>query len=251
MDNENQNNLFTLYVLDLIAKELSKNSTQMTRVKLRNTLKIDEDILNSALDLGVNDGILERGKQNFYTLKKDFIIKEEKFYPPIISAVKILWNSDKFDKNEFFIEETAKKDTKIVGPWTRPDFTLISCKKFSWTIGVEFDVVTFEVKRPDSCNVLAVFEALSHASAATRAYVVFPVDEKEWTKTETAQAARVKDECSRHGVGLILIENIYKKPIAKIVVGARKREIDHEKCNSFLEAVLSDCGRGKISAWKS
>jgi len=127
----------------------------------------------------------------------------------------------------------------------------VSHKKFPWTIGTEFDVVTFEVKTPATANVLAVFEALSHVTAATRAYVVFPVEEVEWEASNPAQARRVKDECVRHGVGLILVSSVTTTPVAKHVLKALRREIDHEKCSDFLDAVVSDEGKKRISQWKS
>jgi hypothetical protein len=106
------------------------------------------------------------------------------------------------------------------------------------------------VKRPDTANVLAVFEALAHATVATRAYVVFPTSLAEWESSDPEQAVRVRDECSRHGVGLILIEDLLGGASPGHVIRARRREIDHEKCSAFLEAVLSPEGKNKISEWK-
>ena len=238
------------YNLDQIVRTILNNGDAMSRTKLRNQLQLSEEELNEALDHGCHEKVLNRGDYNVYTVKKAFNINEERFYPAVAIGLKRLWASENFHENEFYLEETAQKDSKIAGRWTRPDFTMISHKKFAWTIGHEFDVVTFEVKRPDSCNVLAVFEALSHATAATRAYVVFPIDASEWAKSDPAQEARVKDECSRHGVGLILIENVYIDPQPVHVIKAVKREIDHEGCSNFLEAVVSPEGKQRISVWK-
>jgi hypothetical protein len=111
--------------------------------------------------------------------------------------------------------------------------------------------VTFEIKRPDSANVLAVFEALSHAAAATRAYVVFPLDAETWARSNPAQERRVRDECVRHGVGLILVDTRSTPPEAQHLLKAARREIDHEKCSGFLDAVVSVEGKRRISEWKS
>lgn len=222
----------------------------MSKTKIRNNLQMSDAESQETLDYGVREKYLSRGEYNYYSVKKEYVISEERFYPSVETGLKKLWANENFAQNEFYIEETARKDTKISGRWTRPDFTLISYKKFPWTIGDEFDVVTFEVKRPDSCNVLAVFEALSHSTAATRTYVVFPVDASDWAKSDPAQEARVKDECSRHGVGLILIENVYIEPTPLHVIKAQKREIDHERCSNFLDAVLTSESKQKISMWK-
>ncbi|MBY5667456.1 hypothetical protein HFO33_35180 [Rhizobium leguminosarum] len=238
------------YNLDQIVRAIQLNGGSMSRTKLRNHLQLSDDELNAALDHGCNEKFLQKGEYNIFAVKKPFTISEERFYHSVEIGLKRLWAIENFHENEFYLEETAQKDSKIAGRWTRPDFTMISHKKFAWTIGHEFDVVTFEVKRPDSCNVLAVFEALSHATAATRAYVVFPIDASEWAKSDPAQEARVKDECSRHGVGLILIENVYIDPQPVHVIKAVKREIDHERCSSFLAAVVSAEGKQRISVWK-
>lgn len=221
----------------------------MSRTKIRNTLSLSEADLTEALSFGCSEGFLEKFEYNFYGSIGKFKISENLYYPSVRDALVNLW-MEKFNEGEFYIEETARKDSKIVGRWTRPDFTIVSHKKFAWTIGYEFDVVTFEVKRPENCDVLAVFEALSHATAATRAYVVFPINAAQWAESDPAQEARVKDECSRHGVGLILVEDIYSKPNPIQIIAAQKREIDHDKCSNFLGNVLSDEGLRKISIWK-
>ncbi len=238
------------YNLDRIIRLIRSNGDSMSKTKIRNHLQFTEHEVISALDYGCNGKFLQREEMNFYSIKKDFVINEERFYPSVEVGLKKLWQSENFHENEYYLEETARRDSKIAGRWTRPDFTMISHKKFAWTIGHEFDVVTFEVKRPDSCNVLAVFEALSHATAATRTYVVFPIDATEWAKSDPAQEARVKDECSRHGVGLILIENVYRDPQPIHLIKAQKREIDHERCSNFLDAVVSSDGKQRISTWK-
>lgn len=97
---------------------------------------------------------------------------------------------------------------------------------------------------------MAVFEALSHTSAATKAYVVFPIDAGMWTKTAPDQESRVKDECSKHGVGLILVESASSTPKPLHVIKARRREIDHERSSDFLGAVLSSSGKERIAKWK-
>ncbi|PZU86586.1 MAG: hypothetical protein DI528_08895 [Shinella sp.] len=236
--------------LDQIVKLLNNFEERLSRVKIKNQLNITLNDTQEALDYGIDEGVLKKNRENRYYAIRDFKIREDKFYPAVRKGLKQLWTKDGFKEAEFHIETTAGKRTKIVGRWTRPDLTLVSHKKFAWTIGHEFDVVTFEIKRPDSCDVLAVFEALSHATAATRTYVVFPVNEDDWSRQNQDQEARVKDECSRHGVGLILIEDIYRDPKPKLIIKAIKREIDHERCSDFLEAVMPEAVKANISAWK-
>lgn len=242
--------LETLYRLDQIVKTIGLHGGSLTRIRISRLLSLELREIDEALEHGCSVKTLSRSEGNWYEVKKPFVISEDAFYPAVEAGLRKLWQDDNFHENEFFIENTSKKDSKIAGRWTRPDLTLISHKKYPWTIGREFDVVTFEIKRPDSCNVLAVFEALSHASAATKAYVVFPVDHANWRKENPAQEARVMDECSRHGIGLILIEDVYVSPRAVHLIKAQKKEIDHERCSDFIGAVMSDAGKSCLSEWK-
>jgi len=242
----------SLGVLDTLRtiSEFLSGREQATKTAIRNSLELTEEAVTAAIEFGSTNGFLERREYNYIKLLAPYQISEDAFYPCVELALCELWRSDGYADHSFYLEKTARRDSKIVGPWTRPDFTMVSHKKYPWTIGHEFDVVTFEVKRPDSCNVLAVFEALSHSSNATRAYVVFPINEDNWMEYEPAQAGRVKDECSRHGVGLILIEDPYDAPTPRYLLKAERREIDHAKCSDFLGAVLSDDGKKMISGWK-
>jgi len=238
------------HCLEVICDDLGKERNGLTATHLRRYSEIDSDYFDEAVEYGSENGFLDWGRHNRFKLIKPYTAREHLYYEACMQAICQQWRRDNYEDSEFHVENTSSRDTKIVGPWTRPDLTLISHKKFPCTIGEEFDVVTFEVKRPDAANVLAVFEALSHATAATRAYVVFPLSRKRWRKINEEQAQRVEDECSRHGVGLIMVKEPANDPKVDYVIPAAKREIDHQKCSDFLRAVLSDAGKDKISTWK-
>lgn len=223
---------------------------RITLSTLKNRLSRENDVVNAAVEEGVARNVIVREAYNYLSVAKSFVVPEEAYYEAVEVAIRQLWLSEGYKDAEFYLERTARKDSKIEGQWTRPDFTLVSHKKFKWTIGFEFDVVTFEVKRPETANVIGVFEALSHSAAATRSYVLFPMKKADWERKSAAQASRVRDECGRHGVGLILVKDILGAPKGEHEIRARRREIDHEKASAFLGAVLSEDGRGQIAQWK-
>jgi hypothetical protein len=244
-------NLSVLRVLETICDALAKEGEPLTATRIKRDYSIDDAVFWEASQYGCKAKYIKCGSQNYHSLIREFTIPESAYYAPIIASVSRLWIAEGYDESGFHIEDTSSKDAKVIGPWVRPDFTLISHKKFPWTIGDEFDVVTFEVKRPDSANVLAVFEALAHATAATRAYAIFPISLSEWERTNPLQAKRVRDECSKHGIGLILVDDILgQTPSASHVIKAERRQIDHEKCSSFLEAVMTAEGKARIAKWK-
>ncbi|MBX9861060.1 MAG: hypothetical protein K2Y20_15935 [Sphingomonas sp.] len=249
--NESYQKLAMLEHLRNIVLTIEDAGEPVTATKLKRILNLGDTDFDEAANYGRSNKILKWYPRNFYTALKSYVVPEDAYYDWIMAGIKELWLKDGYHQSDYYIENTSRRDSKIQGQWTRPDLTLVSHKKFSWTIGTEFDVVTFEVKRPESANVLAVFEALSHASAATRAYVVFPVEPRTWQTENPAQERRVKDECVRHGVGLILISNVKGEPIAHHLLKAARRQIDHEKCSDFLDAVVSLPGKKRISEWKS
>lgn len=240
----------TLRCLEVISKELQNEKDGRSATKLKRLFGFDDEVFWQAVQYGYDNNYIEWGAQNWFTHKKPYSIPELAFYPRILNSIKNLWIYEGFSEDRFQIENTSKADSKISGQWTRPDITLVSSKRFAWTIGQEFDVVTFEIKRPDSSNVLAVFEALAHVRVATKAYVVFPLSEKQWADSDQAQAARVRDECIRHGIGLIFIPNTDVDNSAVHSIRAIRKEIDHERCSQFLDAVMPNDVKAKISEWK-
>ncbi|MDQ0996084.1 hypothetical protein QFZ34_001261 [Phyllobacterium ifriqiyense] len=248
--------LRTLELLITIVEKLVAEKADLTRTWLkRYVCSNDDGIADATLKLGIAKKLLVTKRQGYIGLARgvsaaDAVIGEESYYPEVEKQIKAIWLGNNYSNSEFLVENTARRNAKIVGPWTRPDFTLVSHKKFPFTIGHEFDVVTFEVKRPDSSNVLAVFEALSHTSAATKAYVVFPLNPKDWTLASPEQEIRVRDECAKHGVGLILVQDISGDPKPHHIIKARRREIDHERSSAFLSAVLTSTGKEQIAKWK-
>jgi hypothetical protein len=242
--------LETLEALKSVVTAIEAAGEALTATKIKRALGLGDELFDAAANYGCQNKIIKWGSRNFYSVVKPFVVPEEAYYDTVMASIDALWREERYQSSEFYIENTSRRDSKIEGRWTRPDLTLVSYKKFPWTIGLEFDVVTFEIKRPDSANVLAVFEALSHAAAATRAYVVFPVEPDDWKAANPAQERRVRDECVRHGVGLILISRLTGTPVAHHVLKAARREIDHEKCSDFLDAVVSPAGKKRISEWK-
>lgn len=243
--------LAVLERLRQIVLALEDAGKDQTATTLKRQLGLSDDDFKEAADYGCSSKVIKWSSHNYYSPLKSYVVPEEAYYEWIKQSIEALWLVEGYDSSAFYVENTSRIDSKIEGPWTRPDLTLVSHKKFPWTIGTEFDVVTFEIKRPDNANVLAVFEALSHAAAATRAYVVFPVAAETWRLENPAQERRVRDECVRHGVGLILVSNVNGMPVAQHVLKAARREIDHEKCSDFLDAVVSPIGKKRISEWKS
>lgn len=106
--------------------------------------------------------------------------------------------------------------------------------------------MTFEVKPYTAVNVQAVYEALAHRRAATRAYVLLhvPIDVAPQLNeiiTDIAAVAR------GHGVGLITAEDPSNYETWEERVEAERHEPDPERLDEFLSTQMSDSAKRKIS----
>lgn len=232
-----------------VVEYIKSEGGSASRTKISRYVTISSD-LAKILKYACDKEVLKQESNNVYRYISDFKIDEYSYYDACIVSISKLWSFKGYSDDEKYIENTSRTDSKIVGKWTRPDITLVSHKKFPYTIGQEFEIVTFEVKTPESIDVLAVFEALSHSSVTTRSFVVFPGDDEQWDAIAAGQRERILEECARHGIGLIHIKNAAAEPIAVQVLDARKREIDHERSSNFLGSVLGKSGTERIAKWK-
>src|ERR1017187_2686853 len=77
----------------------------------------------------------------------------------------------------FISEITASQGRRSTGgKWTRPDFTLIAVRTYSFTPGKSLEVITFEVKPDLNTALEGVFESLAHSVFAHRSYLAVDTD---------------------------------------------------------------------------
>ena len=105
--------------------------------------------------------------------------------------------------------------------------------------GKHLDVATFEVKGTDWIDVTAIYEALAHRRAATRAYVVFHVPDDKKAKVESI-LEQVCEEAKRHGVGVIVIEKLDDYETWDERVEAIRTEPAPQRLNDFIAIQLTD-----------
>jgi hypothetical protein len=142
---------------------------------------------------------------------------------------------------------TAQQGRRSTGGiWSRPDITSVEVRTFAYVPGKFLEVVTFEVKPAGVINVQAVYEALAHRRAATRAYVLFhvPADLR-------AQFQEVIDEISEvaraHGVGVVTAEDPGHYETWEERVEAQRVEPDPARLDEFISTQLSESAKSDIS----
>jgi len=233
-------------ILEKISEEIVKKGT-ITKVSLKRALSYNDSEFEEAFDLGVLNLTIDVRKHNYLGIKNPYSVKEEDYYECIEGMLQGLFDRSVGKNGNFFIERTARRESKIAGRWTRPDFTIISNRKFPYIKEAEFDIFTFEVKRPADCDTLAVFEALAHSTVATRSFVFFPITEADFNKS--TQAGRIKEECGRHGVGLILVTNGARLDECRILIDSQRRSLNPEKSSNFLQSVLDKSSLAELARW--
>ncbi len=219
-----------------------------TRTTLKRYAGFPQDAVDKAIDFGVKSKALKALQQGYFQLiDKSLTIYEADYYDSIGNMLERYYQERLTDDGRFLVSKTARKDTKVAGRWTRPDFTVVANRKFPYIREPEFDIITFEVKRPADCEALAVFEALAHNSAATRSYVFFPITQDQLDNN--LQGERIREECVRHGIGLFLARDSYCLDEACLVIESQRRPLNPERCSQFLQNVLEPSELSKLTTW--
>jgi hypothetical protein len=177
-------------------------------------------------------------------------ILENELYKPVEKVLREEWAPDRRFSN-CIVEVTARQGRRDTnGTWTRPDIVVAALRVFPHVLGKFFDLITFELKPLNGIDVTGVFEALSHRSAATQAYLWIHVpngyesDDKLQRKMK-----RIIEEVQRHGIGLIVCSNPEDYDTWDIKHEASRVEPDPESLNEFIAQQLSDKAKDELALW--
>jgi len=126
-----------------------------------------------------------------------------------------------------------------VGQWKNPDFAiLISVEYLNGLFPKEVFAYTFEVKKNIYDGITGVYEAASHRAATNYAYLIIYI-EKEIDNAEKSHFSRIKEDCSRLGVGLLtIIRNKDGKGDIILEVNADYHDADKRKVCKFVNECL-------------
>jgi hypothetical protein len=174
-------------------------------------------------------------------------IREDGLYDPIAGVLRTDWAKDKRYR-ELILEVTARQGKRETGgKWTRPDIAVATMTTLLYLPGKLFDVTTFEVKASDALDVTAVYEALSHRRAATRAYVWLHVPKSDSASEEVLSA--INSEAKRHGIGVIVGSNPHDYDTWEEVVEAVRGEPDPQRLNDFIAVQFSAGNKNELLKW--
>ena len=175
---------------------------------------------------------------------------EDQLYEPMAKVLRERWVKDNRFR-ESLVEITAKQGPRQTGgKWSRPDITVVGMTTYVYVPGRHFDVASFEVKPANVIDVTAVYEALAHRRAATRAYCLFhiPGTLQEDPAVE-AVLEQICDEAKRHGIGVIIAAKPDDYETWDERVEASRVDPAPERLNDFLAVQLSEGAKQEIVQW--
>ncbi|WP_216850460.1 hypothetical protein [Granulicella sp. L46] len=174
------------------------------------------------------------------------VLLESSLYEPFQKIIQTGYVLDN-DLKPWICEITAAQGRRNTGGlWTRPDVTLIAEQTFVYFPGKLFEVITFEIKPDIGTAMEGVYEAAAHSAFAHRSYLAFP-DSDEYEKSPLFD--RIRDECERFGLGLILFEDVANWDTYSFEVSAERKDPDPGSVNDFIKVQISEKGREEIQRW--
>ena len=175
---------------------------------------------------------------------------EESLYEPIQKVLGAQWTKD-YRLEDFVVEITAKQGRRETGgTWSRPDIVVISISLLKFVPGKFLDIHTFEVKPYTGIDVTAVYEALAHLRSSTKATVIFHVPAEirkaEWFEKRLSD---IKEEANRHGIGLILAEDVNNYDTWEVMLDPVRRDTDPIRLNEFISTQISAEAKHQLEKW--
>ena len=177
-------------------------------------------------------------------------VAEADLYEPMAGVIRDHWAKDQ-RFGEYLVEITARQGRRDTGgTWSRPDIVVASLTTLLYIPGKHFDIVTFEVKPWFGLDVTSVYEALAHARAATRSYVLVHAPEDRENEDYGQRALeRVADEAKRRGIGLITAAAPHDYETWEERVDAVYSEPSPHALNDFISLQFSDGAKQELTRW--
>lgn len=160
-------------------------------------------------------------------------VREEDLYQPVSIVLGGEWAKEK-RLERWIVHTTARQGRRDTGgKWSRPDLVVVTQSVYPYVPGRHFDVITFEVKPVDALDVTAVYEALAHLRAATKAYILLHVPDADAERLED-MLSEICLEAKRHGVGVITFNVPGDFAGWEEMVEPLRQEPDPRRLNDFL-----------------
>jgi len=174
-------------------------------------------------------------------------LRELDLYDPVRRQLEQNW-AQRRQLDHCHCEITAMQGRRETGgSWSRPDLALIAYRKYEFLPEKVFELFSFEVKPANDVSIKGVMEALAHREAATRSFVIYHTAGEDFT--DFAEAARIEELATKHGVGVYAARDINDFNQWAEVVPAQRATPDPEAVDTFIRRTLSDEAKTKLRKW--
>lgn len=242
-------------LLDLIPKDGSTigNVKLFRKLREKNKRLLDSDyweIRNGLIDQGVISKARGKGGSVFRLQDVEASVetprakaKESNLYQSFNNCIEKFWVGENNIKT-FVLEKTATQGKrKTGGKWTRPDFALIAVRTYEYIPGKSLELITFEVKPANDFKIEGVFETAAHSKFAQKSYLaVFCPKGQPYTD----EFQRVKEECVRFGIGLIIFGEVNNWETYETIVEAERKNPDPDAVNGFISSQIKRDNQSRI-----
>ncbi|MBP7241187.1 hypothetical protein [Amaricoccus sp.] len=155
-------------------------------------------------------------------------------YDPIISQIEAHWN-DQLGYTKVFCAKTALQGRRTTGgKWSRPDIILCTISDWIFSSRHEGEVRTIEVKRFETLDVLAVYEALSHKSRSHYAYLMIVNFPSALNSDEKSLFDNVLAVAGKNGIGVITAVDSSNWSTWSFELSPAKSDADNQSIHQLL-----------------
>ena len=161
---------------------------------------------------------------------------EHSLYPPMKAEISTRWADERphdYIEPDRFCHVLETHGAKR-GRWGAPDLTLVGGKTLPFLPGKFLDVVTFEIK--PSLDITGLYEALSHRTHATHAYLICHHHASE-EGPDAGTVGRIAREAQRTGVGFILAGQPDDYATWEEIVPATRWHPEPESLHEFIASL--------------
>lgn len=167
--------------------------------------------------------------------------REEAHYERVLETIRAKWTEQPGFKAAFGAITALQGKRRTGGRWSRPDLIVCTVSEWIFSSRPDGDVRTFEIKRFEALDVLAVYEALSHKSRAHYSYVLVTEFPEKLDEVEKEDFENVLAVAARHGIGVITANDSSDWNTWEFELDARRSDADSQAINqTLLDQVPSD-----------
>lgn len=178
--------------------------------------------------------------------------READLYPHAHKVIRDSW-AQEANYDEHIAEVTAAQGrANTGGKWSRPDVSVLAIKAFPYLPSRIFEIITFEIKPDGQTTVEGVFEALSHQQFASKSFVIFHIKDENSAShfiEKIPNSERIIHTARKHGVGIIVAQNIADWDTWEEIVPAERCNPNPEQANRFIATCFSEEARETIIKW--